>query len=374
MRRHLDEGLRWLWRGETGPAGALVSASLVPLELLYAGGVAVRNRLYDGGILPSIPAGVPVVSVGNVIVGGAGKTPVAGWLARLLADRGRSPAIVTRGYGEDEVALHRRWNPEIPVVVDPDRVRGAGTARKRGATSVILDDGFQHRRIRRALDIVLQPAEGPGHAHLLPRGPYREPLRSLERADHLIVTRRTASSADAARMEERLSASFPHLSVARVHLRPAGWTALSGEKTPPPSGPLLAVTAIARPRSFARLAERAADAPVELMSFPDHHAFSPREVEEIRRRGLGRTIVTTEKDAARLAGAIHPFGESARVLRLEVVCESGMKELEGALMEATRPSNRDGAPRSRREPESTRGRTSPEPENDLSASSGEAAP
>lgn len=321
-----------------------MSAALLPLELAYTAGISVRNRLYDLGILSSTLVELPVVSIGNVVVGGAGKTPVSGWIARMLADQGRSPAILTRGYGDDEVALHRRWNPDIPVLVDPDRVRGAMAARERGARLVILDDGFQHRRLRRSLDIVLHPAEDPGRSHLLPRGPHREPLKGLARADHLIITRRIASPADAIEVEERLSDSFPHLPVARIHLKAAGWTDLEGVDTDPPTGPLLAVTAIARPRSFARLAERAADAPVELMSFPDHHTFSRKEEEEIRTRALGRTVVTTEKDAARLAGSAHPFGESARVLRLAVVPETGMEELERALDAATAGATASGGP------------------------------
>ncbi|MDX1567401.1 MAG: tetraacyldisaccharide 4'-kinase [Longimicrobiales bacterium] len=329
--------------------GSLVSMALLPLELVYAAGVAARNRLYDFGILSSIPTGLPVVSVGNVVVGGAGKTPVSGWIARMLAEADRAPALLTRGYGEDEVALHRRWNPDIPVVVDADRVRGTETARDRGARTVVLDDGFQHRRIHRSLDIVLHPAEERGPGPLLPRGPYREPLNSLKRAHHLVITRRTASAAEAAEAEEWLSAAFPRVPVTRIHLKAAGWSDLEGEEADPPTGSLLAVTAIARPRSFARLAERTADAPVELMSFPDHHTFSRQEEEEIRKRALGRTVVTTEKDAARLAGTAHPFGESARVLRLEVVPESGMEELEEALMAATAaaapgPSEADPGP------------------------------
>lgn len=351
MRRRLEDGLRALWAGETGPMGALVSVGLVPFELLYAGGVAVRNRLYDSGLLPTIPADLPVVSVGNVLVGGAGKTPVSAWLARMLADRDRGPAIVTRGYGEDEVALHRRWNPDVPVVVEPDRVRGAGAARDAGATTVVLDDGFQHRRIGRDLDIVVHAAEAPEPERLLPRGPYREPLTSLGRADHVIITRRTAPPSEAVRLEARLKAAFPELPVCRIHLKPSGWVDLDGEETDPPSGPLLAVTAIARPRSFARLAERVSGSPVELMSFPDHHSFSPKESDEIRQRALGMTVVTTEKDAARLAGTAHPFGESARVLRLEVECEAGMERLERAFDAATESADADESRPGRADPE-----------------------
>lgn len=352
--------------GQSGPGGALLSAALLPPEILYGAGVTVRNRLYDARVLPSRGVDLPVLSVGNVIVGGAGKTPVSAWLARILADRGRKPAILTRGYGRDEVALHKRWNPDVPVVVDPDRVRGAETARARGRGSVILDDGFQHRRLRRDLDIVLHPVEFPGRRNLLPRGPFREPLGSLDRADHLILTRRTASPSEATKVAREISSRFPGLPVAHVHLEPAGWTDLAGEPADPPTGPLLAVTAIARPRSFARLAERTADAPVELMSFPDHHVFSREESDRIRERALGRTVVTTEKDAVRVEGTPHPFGDSARVLRLKVVGEEGSDALVAAVLAAT-AAEVGGAERAPETPATDR----LEPRRSADASSGE---
>lgn len=376
MRRRLESGLRRLWAGEAGPAGWLLSAAALPLELLYGGGVLIRNRLYDAGILPSRPGELPVVSVGNLIVGGAGKTPVSAWLARILAERGRDPVILTRGYGKDEVALHRRWNPHIPVMVDPDRVRGARTARAEGRGLVILDDGFQHRRLRRDLDIVLHPVEDPGRRHLLPGGPFREPPGSLRRADHLILTRRTSSEAEAQAVEAEISDAHPDLPVAHVHLKPAGWADLSGEPADPPEGPLLAVTAIARPRSFARLAERVADARVELMAFPDHHVFSRRESDEIRRRAVGCTVVTTEKDAVRVEGTAHPFGDSARVLRLGVVGEAGADRLIDALLAATEhrnPPSDDPDPEDPGEVEAGSGEPG-EPRGPLDGSAGEEAP
>lgn len=382
MRRGVEAGLRRLWTGEAGPAGPVLAGAVLPLELLYGAGVRIRNRLYDAGILPSYTVRLPVVSVGNLLVGGAGKTPVSAWLARILADRGRDPAILTRGYGQDEVDLHRRWNPDVPVVVDPDRVRGARAARDRGRGVVILDDGFQHRRLRRALDIVLHPVEDPGRRHLLPGGPFREPLRSLRRADHLILTRRTAPPAQAEAAEQAISDAHPGLPVSRVHLAPAGWSDLSGEPADPPDGPLLAVTAIARPRSFARLAERVADAPVELMAFPDHHVFTRKESDEIRRRALGRTVVTTEKDAVRVEGTAHPFGESARVLRLRVAVEAGSDALLEAILDATAqadpgavdPDSTDVPPGDARPPGSEGIPPSREPDGPVDASGGGRSP
>src|SRR5690606_7983757 len=124
------------------------------------------------------------------------------WLVRELVRRGFTPGILHGGYAEDEPDLFRLWFPQLPVVAERDRLRGAGKAMHQGADVLVLDDAFQHRRFGRDLDVVLVAAETwTRHARLLPRGPYREPPRSLRRADVVVVTRRTASAEQAARVE-----------------------------------------------------------------------------------------------------------------------------------------------------------------------------
>src|SRR5690349_18685175 len=133
--------------------------ALAPLEAVYGAAVTLRGKLYDAGILRTRETAIPAVGVGNLSVGGTGKTPFAAWIARALANRGARPAIVLRGYGEDEPLVHRVLNPTIPVIVAADRVRGTVQARSTGADIAVLDDAFQHRRARRRADIVLVSAD-----------------------------------------------------------------------------------------------------------------------------------------------------------------------------------------------------------------------
>ncbi|MDQ3697874.1 MAG: tetraacyldisaccharide 4'-kinase, partial [Gemmatimonadota bacterium] len=157
-----------IWHGDD-----LISRSarvaLLPAELVYRALVRAHGALYDLGIFRSFAPELPTISIGNLSVGGTGKTPVAAWIAGELAGRGAHPAIVMRGYGDDEPLVHRRLNPNVPVVAAPDRVAGIARAARQGADIAILDDGFQHRRVRRDADIVLLSADAwtPRH-HLLP--------------------------------------------------------------------------------------------------------------------------------------------------------------------------------------------------------------
>ncbi len=335
MRRRLEPLLRRLWRGEARGWQGLLDAALVPAELAYRIGVRLRNWAYDRGILPATTPPLPTVSVGNVLVGGTGKTPVSAWVARTLADRERAPALVSRGYGGDEVRLHRRWNPDVPVLADRDRLRAAHHAAGSRSRCVVLDDGFQHRRIGRSLDLVLHPVESAGRTRLLPRGPYRDPPSAMARADWIVLTRRTAGEAEAQRVERRLRHRFPDVRVARIRLVPGGWTTLRGTAASPPVGPgLVALTGIARPESFATLAERLTGSEVELVRFADHHAFTPDELSAVRRKAGDRPIVLTEKDAVRIDPPSR-LPPSTRVLRLEVEVETGEAELLQALLDVT---------------------------------------
>ncbi len=150
--------------------GALV---LSPLSWVFGAATGLRNVLFDHGVLDSQAVGVPVVSVGNLSVGGTGKTPVSAWVAAELQAAGARPAIVMRGYGDDERYVHARINPAVPVVTNPDRVAGAREAVAAGATMIVLDDAFQHRRVQRDLDLVLVAAEQGGAGRLLRAGPLR---------------------------------------------------------------------------------------------------------------------------------------------------------------------------------------------------------
>ena len=162
------------WAGKGGALGSLLRVATIPVEMGFRMVSGVWGRLYDAGVMPLQRAPVPVISVGNLTVGGSGKTPLSAWLLKGLQARGERPALVARGYGEDEILLHRRWAPDALVIAEADRAYGAWKAARKGATIVVLDDGFQHRRLARELDIVLVATSTPWKVRLLPRGPFRE--------------------------------------------------------------------------------------------------------------------------------------------------------------------------------------------------------
>ena len=144
--------------------------------MAYGAAMRARHGLYDSGALPSASPELPVLSIGNLTVGGTGKTPVAAWVAGQLRSRSR-PAILLRGYGGDEVHVHARLNPGIPVIANADRVAGVRQALAQGADVVVADDAFQHRQLRRTADVVLVSVEQMLRPRrLLPAGPWREPL------------------------------------------------------------------------------------------------------------------------------------------------------------------------------------------------------
>lgn len=324
LLRHAELWVREWWGGQGGLLGTVMDRVCFPLELLYRAAVALRNRLYNAGILPTHRAPLPVLSVGNITVGGTGKTPFAAWLAEELERRSQVPALVTRGFGRDEVELHRRWAPCRHVIVDPHRGRGALRAAELGASVVVLDDGFQHRRLRRDLDVVLVPAALHGEMRLLPRGPLREPLHALRRADIVAVTVK-GEEQDPIPAKALIS---PFLSEPPVVVRfvPRDWTDLRGRPLPPPKGRCLAVAGVGDPESFLSLARSSLGDSVSLLAFPDHYPYTGADAARIRAMAGGRTVVTTEKDAVKLAAHSDQLGLVA-VLRLRVVVEEGEDRL-----------------------------------------------
>jgi tetraacyldisaccharide 4'-kinase len=323
---------RW-WAGEAGAGGAALSAAAFPLELLFRAAVAARSGAYRARVLRTGRAPVPVISVGNLTVGGTGKTPVVGWLVRVLLEAGCRPAVAMRGHGRDERLLHARWSPGARVHADRDRVRAAREAAAAGADVVVLDDGFQHRRLVRELDLVLLAAEQPFPGPLLPRGPYREPAGALARADWVIVTRRVAPAADAERMEGTAREAAPRARIAHARLAPDGWQDLDGRPVDPPNGDALAVAGIAGPEAFAALVRAETRAPVELLAFPDHHEYAPSDLERIRRVAAGRSVAVTEKDAVKLSAHAGSLLD-VRVLALSVEIEAGEDALRAAVLGA----------------------------------------
>jgi tetraacyldisaccharide 4'-kinase len=335
-----------VWYGDGVPA-RVARAVLAPATWSYAGVTALRNFLYDRGVLHAHAPAIPVLSLGNLSVGGTGKTPMAAWAASRLRGRGGRPAIVLRGYGDDEPLVHARLNPEVAVVTDADRVRGVERARALGADCAILDDGFQHRRIRRTADWVLVSAErSSATGRTLPTGPLRESVRSLARADVLVVTRRTTSRDEADRVAALLA---PRLragaAVAVCHLAAYGLVdAITGREEPLSwlsHRTFAATAAVGEPEAFfAQI--RAAGAVVEGFPFPDHHAFDARDVERIVQAGARHDgVLCTLKDAVKLAPRWPRAGPPLWYVSQRAVIERGGEALDASLdlLLAARPND-----------------------------------
>jgi len=307
----------WIFRkivaGESALWAMPVRAGLRLLETAYGTAVSLRNARYDQRG-PERTISVPVISVGNLTVGGTGKTPFVIHLVNRLDALGFSPAVASRGYGavggasNDEERLLKRRCPSVACVADPDRAAAAERAVRRfGADVVVLDDGFQHRRLGRNLDIVLIDATCPfGYGHLLPRGLLREPVRSIRRAQVLALTRcDQASGAALARIETTLRGRNPDAVMLKCRHRVIGIDRLDGT---PVDGPLekkraVLFAGIARPQAFVTTVRSLGMEVVGHRWWPDHHSYSIRDLSQLTELGRFQAhdlLLTTEKDAVKL--------------------------------------------------------------------------
>lgn len=306
----------------TAERGALGNGVLRALGTLYGSGVWLRNAAFDLGLRKSHKAAIPVISIGNVVAGGAGKTPFTRWLVDLLTTRQRTVAIVHGGYASDEPALHRQWQPNVKVIEERDRVRAVAEAAAAGAEIAVLDDAFQHRRLARDVDIVLAPVEAPSR-DLLPRGPMREPMRNLTRADIIVVTRKTASL-DRARSFAREIGTETGRPCAVAALQASGLRSLRDPQAPKPHEAVL-VTGIARPDLLLDQLRGFGLNVLTTLAYPDHYDYGEKDIGRIQEASTGRAIVTTEKDAVKLASLI-PTAD-LWVVEQKVVIEDGLDTL-----------------------------------------------
>jgi tetraacyldisaccharide 4'-kinase len=309
----------------TGARVVALRAALAACEPFYCGSVRLRNRLFDLGVRKIHRLPVPVVSIGNITTGGTGKTPMVEWLADRLRHTGRRPAILSRGYGAkagelgDELTmldhhLNRGAEPPVPVRANPDRVAAARALldERPEVDFILLDDGFQHRRIARDLDIVLISAVNPfGFDHVLPRGLLREPPSGLRRAGALVITHaESVDSQELVRIEAQLRRHAPGVPLYRAAHRQAGLRE-GGTDHPIEElslGKYFIFSGIANPQVFERQLARVA-APLGSGSFPDHHQYTLAELLSIEgdaRAAGAQVLVTTEKDWVK----IEPFAGS----------------------------------------------------------------
>jgi tetraacyldisaccharide 4'-kinase len=324
---------RWIWQA---PAALPLRLALLPAAGVFRAAVALRNAAYDAGFLQARPLPAPAIGVGNLAVGGTGKTPVAGYLAAGLAERGCRPGIVLRGYGADEVGEHAA-RPGAIVEADPHRVVAAGRAVSRGADCLVLDDCLQRRDVAPDVMIAVVAAETwAGARWPLPAGPWREGRSALARADLVLVTARTADGAVARALAARLAPRTWGNAWAAAALEPAVLRPLAGGEGAPLSTlagqEVVAVCGIGEPEAFAAQLRRAG-ASVRLRAFGDHHPYSAGDVAAIiEGAGPEARIVTTAKDAVKLRGLWPPDGPRCLVAELTVRILGGAETL-GALLD-----------------------------------------
>ncbi|MDH3289878.1 MAG: tetraacyldisaccharide 4'-kinase [Gemmatimonadota bacterium] len=310
--------------------------ALLPPSVLYRFVASLRARAYGSRLLPvAIPA-VPTIAVGNLTVGGSGKTPLSSWIARYYADRGLRSAIVLRGYGGDEGEVHRRHLPQVIVVENPDRLAAARTAVARGAQVIVMDDAYQRLDVGRDLNIAVVSAESSRAVRwTLPAGPWREGWPALRRADLVVVTRKWASLDAALGTAQHAHQVAPHAKFAVAHLGLSGFRKLLSD-TPVTLGALngarvVAGAGIADPDAFARQC-RAIGAHVHLVPFSDHHRYGERD---IRRLLHGRQavdyVVVTEKDAVKLRQRWPADAPEPLVAQLGLEWDRGEATVETAL-------------------------------------------
>jgi tetraacyldisaccharide 4'-kinase len=311
-------------------------ALLRPLAAAFGALTRARRSAYARGVLRSERANIPVISVGNLTVGGTGKTPFTRWLAERLIELGQKPAILHRGYGSDEPELHRQWHPDVPVLVGGDRVESVRQAQQAGATVVVLDDGLQHLRLARDLDLVLVSADHWDQPRrLLPAGRWREPISVLQDVSGIIVTRKAADRTQARSVAKELRQEAPRAVSAVASIQPLDFVRLTdGQKIDRALGDVAALCAIADPAAFADQLGQTGMRVTDLYAFDDHHEYTGTDLQLVRARAHGRTIVTTEKDAVKLR-RIDPTLE-AIVVRQKVTIEEGENDLLAAVRSVLR--------------------------------------
>jgi tetraacyldisaccharide 4'-kinase len=333
-----DQGQHW--------SVNLLLAFLRQLSILFRGVVQARLFLFESGILRRFPLGCQVVSVGNLTVGGTGKTPVVEIFARELAAAGRKVAILSRGYRKKELPWHQRLllrdrlDPprvvsdghrvlldsemsgdepymlasnltNVVVLVDKDRVKSGRYAINRfGCDTLILDDGFQYQRLKHRLEIVLVDRTNPfGNGHMLPRGLLREPMRNLRRADFVFITK---SDGQTEALRRQIAGLNPRAEIIECRHQPrvlrnafsAGEMALERLA----GLPVVALSGIAVPQSFEASLRAMGARVLACERFADHHRYSQQEILDVVNLAdeMGaRAIVTTEKDAVRLPRLQH---------------------------------------------------------------------
>ena len=335
-----------------GVAASLLRGFLRLCEFFYTAGVQWRNRRYDRDPTKAVRVGVPVVSVGNLTLGGTGKTPLVQWIAQWFRSHGVAVAVVSRGYGsasgeKNDEALELQWLlPDVPHMQNPDRVAAAREAILAfDSQLIVLDDAFQHRRIARDLDIVLLDALEPfGFEHVFPRGTLREPIEGLRRAGAVILTRADlldeAGRAAVWRIVERHA---PKAIRAEAIHAPRTLISADGKQMPLDAlrgRRVAAFCGVGNPTGFRHTLEACGCKVVALQEFPDHHRYTPDDVNHLAAWMATfdiSAVVCTCKDLVKLP--IEQLG-SRPLWGVQIQMEflTGQQELEARLGQCTVPT------------------------------------
>ncbi len=329
-----------------------VLAALAPAGWLYGDIMRLRRTIYETGLGVADALFTPVISVGNLALGGTGKTPAVVWLISRLIEAGIMPAVISRGYGgaeggvcvvsdgagvilssppaSDEAVMLARMFPSSSIVTGRDRPAAARRAAELGAGAIIADDGFQHLALPRCFDLVVLRGERPfGNGRVFPAGAMREPLSALRRANAVLITggvNGTDPSGGGAR--GRLRALAPDVKIFEGMLTPSALLDIGGAPVGNPAdldgAAVVAVSGIGNPGGFARSLSALGARVLDNLVFPDHAAYGAEELKRIA-AAIEKTgadlAVTTEKDAVKL-GAL-AGDERFRVLRAEMEVEGG---------------------------------------------------
>ena len=287
-------------------AGAL-KCILLALSWIYALAVSVVDKAYASGFRRTYKSPVPVVSVGNLTLGGTGKTPFTVLLADHFREEGRRPAVLIRGYGDDEHRLLRDELPDTPVFTGKNRVRSAMEASREDRNILILDDGYQHRKIRRDANILLVDGEEMfGNGFLFPRGVLREPAGSAGRADLIVVTKSDRmEEADKEKVTGILEKFAPGKPVSFARHLPRFLTDVTGEVSSLETlkgQDICAVCGIADPAYFGFTLEEAGARVAGRVVFEDHHRYGRKDIDHIAAVCGGMKIVITKKDHVKMQG------------------------------------------------------------------------
>ncbi len=348
-----------------GPIAACLRGLLTVLSWPYALVIRLRNAAYDVGLARVHRASLPVVCIGNLTTGGTGKTPMVLWVLRRLLEAGCRPGVLMRGYRaspatccsatqtlqdaihgfeNDEAREIRRRCPTVDLFIDPDRVAGAARAEGSACRVLVMDDGFQHRRLARDLDVVLVDATNPLGSGMLPRGLAREPWSSLARAGAVVITRADRVSTEALHeLRRRVETYVPAERVFAAGHPPVELTDQAGESLAADQADpgwlrgrrVWLFAAVGNPSGVLAAVKDLGAEVVGHRFWPDHHTWTDEQLDAMAAEAGdsgAEAVVTTEKDAVKLPPDRLAWPGPLRVLRVGIAFTDGREDDFAALI------------------------------------------